>query len=92
MSFRLGRPTDIRRDPPATGEESPEASAEARDLPPILTVDELAALLRINRKTCYEALSRREIPGARKIGRTIRISRDAVLEWLAGQGRVSGRK
>ena len=66
------------------------ASAQKERLPSILTVDELAALLRINRKTCYEAISRREIPGAQKIGRTIRVSRDAVLAWLAGQSRVSG--
>ena len=63
------------------------------DLPPVLTVEELAALLRTNRKTVYEHLARGEIPGVRRIGRTIRISRDAVLRWLAeGQGRVSRRR
>jgi excisionase family DNA binding protein len=56
----------------------------------VLTVDELAALLRVNRKTVYDALGRGEIPGARRIGATYRILRDAVLEWLAsGQDRVS---
>jgi excisionase family DNA binding protein len=51
--------------------------------PSVLTVDELAALLRVNRKTVYDALSRGEIPGARRIGSTYRILRPAVLEWLA---------
>jgi len=58
--------------------------------PAVLTVDELAALLRVNRKTVYDALARGDIPGARRIGATYRILRDAVLEWLAsGQDRVS---
>ncbi len=59
----------------------------------ILTVDELAALLRLNRKTVYDALSRGEIPGARRVGSTYRILRAAVIDWLAsGQGRVSHSK
>lgn len=58
--------------------------------PPTLTVDELATLLRMDRKTVYAAIQRGEIPGVRRIGRALRISRDAVLRWLAeGQGRVS---
>lgn len=58
--------------------------------PAVLTVDELAALLRVERKTAYAAIARGEIPGVRRIGGVIRVSRDAVLAWLAqGQGRVS---
>jgi excisionase family DNA binding protein len=48
----------------------------------ILTVDELAALLRVERKTVYAAITRGDIPGVRRVGRSIRISRDAVLDWL----------
>jgi excisionase family DNA binding protein len=55
------------------------------DEPTVLTVDELAALLRIERKTAYAAIARGEIPGARRIGGVIRISRAAVLEWLASE-------
>lgn len=74
------------------GELVPEAAADAQhDLPPVLTVEELASLLRVNRNTAYQALARGEIPGARRIGRTVRVFRDAVLEWLRGQGRVSRR-
>lgn len=69
------------------------AAAEAAVESPILTVDELAALLRLNRKTVYDALSRGEIPGARRVGSTYRILRAAVIDWLAsGQGRVSHSK
>jgi excisionase family DNA binding protein len=68
--------------------------AEGSSLPygptPVLTVDELAVLLRVERKTAYAAIARGEIPGVRRVGRTIRIFRQAVLDWLAsGQGRVS---
>jgi excisionase family DNA binding protein len=59
---------------------------DAATLPPILTVDELAAYLRINRKTLYAAIRAGEVPGARRIGGTIRLDRDTVLSWLAGEG------
>ena len=52
------------------------------ELPALLRVEELAGLLRINRKTAYAAVHAGHIPGARRIGRSIRVSRDAVLEWL----------
>ena len=46
-------------------------------------------LLRINRKSAYAAVEAGAIPGVVRIGRSIRVSRDAVLEWLRGQGGVS---
>jgi excisionase family DNA binding protein len=52
-------------------------------LPAILTTDELARLLRVNRKTVYASFKAGEIPGGQRIGATIRFSRDAVLRWLA---------
>ncbi len=55
-----------------------------------LTVDELAELLRLNRKTVYEAIARGDIPGARRIGESYRIHRATVIEWFtSSQGRVS---
>ena len=57
---------------------------------PVWTVDELATFLRLDRKAVYASIGRGEIPGVRRIGRIIRISRSAVLAWLEqGQGRVS---
>jgi excisionase family DNA binding protein len=74
----------------APASPSDEAPAHPALHPEVLTVDELADLLRVERKTAYAAVAAGEIPGARRIGRTIRIHRDAVLTWLAqGQGRVS---
>jgi excisionase family DNA binding protein len=60
------------------------------DTPAVLTVDELAALLRVDRKTVYAAIARGEIPGVRRIGSLLRVPRDRVLAWLSqGQDRVS---
>lgn len=50
---------------------------------PLMTVEELASLLRLNRETTYKAVSERRIPGVRRIGRTIRIHRQSILAWLA---------
>jgi excisionase family DNA binding protein len=72
---------------PQSGRKAREASGKA---PPVLTVDELAALLRVERKTVYAAIARGEIPGVRRVGSLLRVSRDSVLTWLAqGQDRVS---
>ena len=54
------------------------------NLPEVLTVAEVAELLRVNRNTVYELFQRKEIPGGRKVGRCIRFSRDAVVQWLQG--------
>jgi len=67
------------------GENKDEAST-----PEVMTVEEVAALLRVNRKTVYAAIKANTIPGTRKIGTVIRVSRDAVLRWMAsGQTGVS---
>jgi excisionase family DNA binding protein len=79
------------REPLASNATQPTDSSETS--PPtreILTVDELADFLRLNRKTVYEAIDRGEIPGVRRIGESYRIHRATVLEWFASsQGRVS---
>ena len=47
----------------------------------ILTADELAELLGVNRKTIYDAVQRGEIPH-RRLGRRVLFERGAVLAWL----------
>ncbi len=47
-----------------------------------MTVEELAVLLRLNKDTAYRAIAERQIPGVRRIGRTIRINRAAVMAWI----------
>jgi excisionase family DNA binding protein len=52
------------------------------ELPPFLKVEEVAALLRVNHKTVYTALLRGEIPGARRVGRVVRVSSRILLDWF----------
>ena len=61
--------------------------ADGSELPSVLTVDEAAVFLRINRKTLFEAIARGEFP-ARSIGKGLRISRDVVMQWFHCQDRV----
>ena len=56
----------------------PEAGRPAE----VLTVDEAAALLRVNRKSLYQAISLGKVPGVIKVGRVIRLSRVALESWM----------
>jgi excisionase family DNA binding protein len=79
------KPDALSPDPPRESLSSDREDAA----PAVLTVDELAALLRVDRKTIYALVRRGELPGVRRLGRTVRIHRGTVLAWLAeGQGRV----
>ena len=59
-------------------EPTPAASTLESD---VLTVDQAAALLRVGRNAVYDAVNRGEIPH-RRIGKTIRLSRTALIRWL----------
>lgn len=54
----------------------------ATGLPQVLTVEEVADLMRVDRKTAYAAIAEGGVPGVRRIGRCIRVSRDVLLRWL----------
>ncbi len=59
------------------------ATMTADTLPEIMTVDEVAAYLRLDRKTVYEAIKHDKVPGAHRVGRVIRVYRRALLRWLS---------
>jgi len=52
------------------------------DLPLMLTPEETAQLLRKSRKAVYLMADRGQIPGAVKIGRSLRFCRDDLIRWL----------
>jgi excisionase family DNA binding protein len=52
------------------------------ELPPIATVAEIARFLRVRPNLVYAMYRRGEIPGGRRVGRSIRFSKKIVLEWL----------
>jgi excisionase family DNA binding protein len=78
-----------RGDPPPAQAEPPTSPGATQDLagmlerlPEVLTVREAAAVLRIGRNQLYEAVARGELRAFR-IGRSIRIPKQALLELLA---------
>jgi excisionase family DNA binding protein len=62
-----------------------------RSIPRLITVDELASIMRLDRKTVYAAIHEGTVPGVRYMGpksnRTsvIRINWDVVSKWLEGE-------
>jgi excisionase family DNA binding protein len=65
--------------------------AQVRELVPesepseVLTVTDAAVLLRVNEKTLRTAIAAGQLPGVRRLGRVIRLSRTALLDWLRGK-------
>ena len=65
---------------------APLATVPAVEPPEVMTVREVAAFLRLDRKTVYDAAARGELP-ARRVGRRLVVSRAALVAWLASGGR-----
>lgn len=51
--------------------------------PEVMIVEEAADFLRVGRNQLYDAVGRGDLPHGR-IGKTIRLSRSALVRWLAG--------
>jgi excisionase family DNA binding protein len=54
------------------------------DLPLVLKIPDLMRVLSISRTLAYEVIHRQGFPAVR-IGRTVRIPRDALMKWLEEQ-------
>ena len=57
----------------------------------LLTLEEVAAYLRLNRFTVYRMAERGELPGA-KIARRWRFRESSICKWLRSRERVRRRK
>lgn len=53
------------------------------DLPPVMTVQQVANFLQISQSACYEAVKRGEIPTIR-LGNRMRVTRAELARVLAG--------
>jgi excisionase family DNA binding protein len=74
------QPTTTPPKQAVVGAQAPMGDPLAR-LPAMLTVKEVAAILRVGRNQLYQAVARGEIRAVR-IGRTIRIPKTALLDLL----------
>lgn len=54
----------------------------------IMKVEEFARWLRISRSCAYCWIANGEVPGVRRIGRTIRLHRPTVLQWLSDGAKI----
>ena len=51
-------------------------------VPTLLTVGDVADLLRTSRKSVYALIERGQLPGVVRIGRRVRVRQDALVDWL----------
>ena len=61
---------------------SKDSQVSSSDLFFLLTVSDVAALLRTSQKAVYAMVERGQLPGVNRIGRRVLIRRDHLLEWL----------
>ena len=70
---------------------SPQCRDNSADDADVLDVPQVATLLRVGRNTVYALVARNAIPH-RRLGKTIRFSRRAVMSWLSTwQGAKEGK-
>jgi excisionase family DNA binding protein len=53
-----------------------------RPMPVLLTVNDVAVLLRTTKRAVYAMIERRQLPGLVRIGRRVLLRADALLHWL----------
>lgn len=53
------------------------------DGPRLMKVSEVAEWLGVHQESVYRLIRERRLPGVVRIGRTVRIREDRLLEWLA---------
>ena len=62
----------------------PDQSSSSSPPNDFLTVQEAAAVLRVNHKTLRETIRLEQVPGVVRLGRAIRLNRSALLGWSTG--------
>ncbi len=63
------------------------------EIPPIATVAEIARYLRVRPNHIYAMFKRGEIPGGKRVGRSIRFKSEIVMKWFEDdEPEISGKK
>lgn len=76
-------PTPAHTVPPRAASRVPSS------LPRLLTIDEVADLLRTSRKAIYTKISRGALPGVVRLPRRLLVDREHLLKWLENLRAVS---
>jgi excisionase family DNA binding protein len=50
--------------------------------PVLLTVSEVAGVLRTSAKAIYSMIERDQLPGVTRVGRRVLVRRDVLVNWL----------
>lgn len=58
-------------------------------MPHLLTIEEVAELLRTSRKAIYTSIQRGAIPGVIRLSRRLLVDRDHLVRWLDKNRTVS---
>lgn len=58
---------------------------------PLLTAEQVAALLQVPKKTVYDWAAAGRLPGVVRLGRLLRFNEAAVAAWLAAGGTAGVR-
>jgi predicted DNA-binding transcriptional regulator AlpA len=58
--------------------------------PPLMTVEELALLLRTSKGAVYARYARGGIPGGLRLGRTLRFDPRIIAQWLSANSASAG--
>ncbi|MEN3313725.1 MAG: Helix-turn-helix domain [Actinomycetota bacterium] len=86
----------IESDGPSCADEKDLTSSDERQrqlrAEALLTVDDVAVLLRLSSKSVYRLVELRHLPGVRRIGRRVRFFRPELLAWMSGQESARPRR
>jgi excisionase family DNA binding protein len=77
-----GTPTGGRTTVRTRGRNDSSSGSTSSHMPALLTVAEVAALLRTTKKAIYAMCERCQFPGVHRIGRRVLVRQDVLLEWL----------
>lgn len=71
----------IKNSPPSSGERAQTVPRDLEDLPLFLTPPQIAEILQIGRSSAYELVRSKGFPAV-KIGRSVRVYREAFVRWM----------
>lgn len=81
------RPCEI---PDGPDEDSVRSRGRDALPPPLLTVKDLAVLLSTSSSGVYSRVARGQIPGALRIGRSLRFDPRVIAQWLSANKASAG--